>query len=132
MWTILPLIATSAASGTPGPVTSLNAGEIFSFAFSALDLGVAGLMLLLFIQGKLHSSDELDHEREARREELAHEREARKKAEDQRDEALRVATDQVVPLLTTFNASVSALLPILQGIVHTQEEARHHDEHRRR
>jgi len=42
--------------------------------------------------------------------------------EEQRDEALKLARDQVVPLLTTFNASVASRLPILQDVVRQQEE----------
>lgn len=38
------------------------------------------------------------------------------RAEEERDEALRIARDQLVPVLVAFNASVSALLPILQDM----------------
>ncbi len=38
------------------------------------------------------------------------------------DEALKLARDQAVPLLTTFNATVASLLPILKGVVRQQEE----------
>jgi hypothetical protein len=41
--------------------------------------------------------------------------------EAERDDALRVARDQLVPVLFAFNASVSALLPILQEIVRNRE-----------
>lgn len=97
----------AAASGTePAASLGVSGAEIFSIVFSGLDLGVAGLMLLLFIQGKLHSSDEIDHEREAR-----------KKAEDQRDEALDFIRDRLAPLVESFTASTGSLLPILQALV---------------
>jgi hypothetical protein len=42
-------------------------------------------------------------------------------AEEQRDDALRVANEQVVPLLVSFNATVTALLPLLQELVSRRE-----------
>jgi hypothetical protein len=39
------------------------------------------------------------------------------KAEEQRDEALKIAQVQIVPLLTTFSATTTALLPLLQELV---------------
>lgn len=41
--------------------------------------------------------------------------------EDQRDDALRIAQDQIVPLLVQFNATISALLPLLQNLVSRHE-----------
>ena len=42
-------------------------------------------------------------------------------AEESRDDALRVAQTQIVPLLVTFNATVAALLPLLQEMVSRRE-----------
>lgn len=39
------------------------------------------------------------------------------KAEEQRDEALKVSQEQIVPLLSQFVGTTSALLPVLQQIV---------------
>jgi hypothetical protein len=44
------------------------------------------------------------------------------RAEEQRDEALKIARDQVVPLLTTFNATVASLLPILQELARYRDD----------
>lgn len=43
------------------------------------------------------------------------------KAEEQRDEALKIAQTQLVPLLASFTATVSALLPLLQDLVRERE-----------
>src|ERR1700761_724183 len=40
---------------------------------------------------------------------------------EQRDDAIKIAQTQVVPLLTSFNATMTALLPLLQRLVADQE-----------
>lgn len=41
--------------------------------------------------------------------------------EEERDDALKIAQTQLVPLLISFNATVSALLPLLQELVSRRE-----------
>jgi len=41
--------------------------------------------------------------------------------EEQRDDALKIAQTQIVPLLVQFNATVAALLPLLQELVSRRE-----------
>lgn len=48
----------------------------------------------------------------------------KQQAEDQRDEALTVARDQVAPMLSSFIATTSALIPILQEIIREQPRRR--------
>lgn len=43
------------------------------------------------------------------------------RAEEERDEALRIARDQMVPLLSSFVATTSTLVPLLQEIVLARE-----------
>jgi len=43
------------------------------------------------------------------------------RAEEQRDEALKIAQTQLVPMLVQFNATVSALIPLLQDLVARRE-----------
>ena len=101
MW--LPYYSLAAEAAT---ASTLSSGEILQTILSAVNLGVLGVVFWLFIRGQLHSSDEMDHEREARQ-----------KAEEQRDEALRFNRDQVAPLLSDFVHATGSLLPILQGLV---------------
>jgi len=105
MWPQYISLAATALTASPAPET-VNAGEIFQLITSALNLGVLGVVFWLFINGRLHSSDELEHEREARQ-----------KAEQQRDDALEFTRDQVTPLLSDFVHATGSLLPILQALV---------------
>ena len=91
--------------------TALSSGEILQTILSAVNLGVLGIVFWLFVRGQLHSSEEMDHEREARL-----------KAEEQRDDALKVAREQLVPALVAFNATMAALVPLLQEMVRGQED----------
>lgn len=105
MWLHYFTLAATALTAAPAPET-VNTGEIFQFITSALNLGVLGVVFWLFINGRLHSSGELDRE-------VA----ARQKAEGELAEALKFTRDQVTPLLSDFVHATSALLPILQGLV---------------
>jgi hypothetical protein len=49
----------------------------------------------------------------------------KQQAEEQRDEALKIATHELVPLLTSFTATTSALIPLLQEVVRNQEGGGH-------
>lgn len=50
--------------------------------------------------------------------------EEKHEAEQQRDAALKIAQEQVVPLLTSFVGTTSALLPLLQELVAMREDLR--------
>lgn len=122
-WFSYALLATSV---TPlGTAT----GDIVSYilGYGVLGIGAVLLVLRIIVPGK-----SVNEAVERGRADLVTENTRliaeKTQAEKQRDEALKIATDQVVPLLVQFNASVSALLPILQGIVRTQEEEAHHRE----
>jgi hypothetical protein len=45
----------------------------------------------------------------------------KQEAEEQRDDQLKMAQTQLVPLLVNFTATTSALIPLLQQVVRTQE-----------
>src|SRR5262249_15743954 len=97
------------------------AGDLVSYI---LGYGVLGVVALAFAfryivpKGAVEEARaDLIKENERLRQEKAH-------AEDQRDEALRIAQTQIVPLLTSFNATSSALLPLLQELVRYREVGR--------
>jgi citrate synthase len=101
--------AASLAAETP----AISGGEIVQAATTALNLGVLGLVFWLLIQGRLHT----DSENDRLAAELDRAVAEKNKAEEQLSEALRFARDDLAPMLLAFNASVSALLPILQELV---------------
>lgn len=100
MWAYLAASASTAADA------AVNPAEILQIIVSVANLGVLGVVFWLFVNGKLHSSGEMDREVETR-----------KKAEDQRDEALGFLRDHLAPLVADFTRSTSSLLPILQALV---------------
>lgn len=93
--------------------SALSGGEVLQAATTALNLGVLGVVFWLLVQGRLHTDAETDRLAT----ELARAVAEKDKAEVQLAEALRFARDDLAPLLTTFNATVAALLPILQQMV---------------
>jgi citrate synthase len=101
--------AASLAAETP----AISGGEIIQAATTALNLGVLGLVFWLLIQGRLHTDSENDRLVAELNRAVAE----KDKAEEQLSEALRFARDDLAPMLLAFNASVSALLPILQELV---------------
>jgi hypothetical protein len=111
-----------AADITPiDSVTSSVTSYILSF-------GLPGIVILAFAFGFIHPKGALQKARDEARRDLETENkrllEEKRHAEEQRDAALAMARDHVVPLLTSFNASVSALLPVLQELVHQREGRR--------
>lgn len=132
-WSVL-LLASSLASGpTAGSVTPADAasGSLVSYVLSYGVVGVAAVVMAgLFWKGwRLISPAREAEMRQAVREEARadllkdNERTSARadKAEGQRDEAMRFASDQLVPLLTSFTATTSALIPLLQELVRHQE-----------
>jgi hypothetical protein len=98
----------------------LSGADIVQYVITAVNLGVLGIVFWLFVQGKIHSDSEIGRLTTENTRLIAE----KAKSEDQRDEALKVAREDIVPLLTSFTATTSALLPLLQDLVRRQEERR--------
>jgi hypothetical protein len=113
-------------AGTPGgSVTPIGTatGDIVTYILSFGPLGIVALALAfryLVPKGTVEAAraDLLN--------ELERVRAEKTKAEEQRDEALRIAQTQLVPLLTSFTATASALLPLLQELVRYREDPHGH------
>lgn len=117
------------AQGVPASVTPADAASesLVGYILGFGPLGVVALALawLTFKGWRLISPDGEAAIRKAAREEsradLVAERDRilteKQQAEDQRDEALQVARDQLTPLLQSFVATTSVLVPILQEII---------------
>jgi hypothetical protein len=108
------------------PVDSAT-GSLVSYV---LNFGILGIVAVAFaFRFIVPRSAVVDAEARARAD-LIKEQERilaeKSRAEEQRDEALRIANTQLVPLLISFNGTVSALLPVLQEVV------RRHDDVNRR
>ena len=113
------LLATYVASVSPvDSATGSIVGYILGF-------GPIGIIALAFAFRFIVPRSAVDEAKDQARADLVKENERLIKekahAEEQRDDALRVANDQVVPLLISFNATVSALLPLLQELVSHRE-----------
>lgn len=110
-------------AGTEVTPVGQATGDIVSYI---LGYGVLGIVAVAFAfryivpRGAVEAARaDLIAENKRLREEKAH-------AEEQRDEALRIAQTQLVPLLTSFTATSSALLPLLQELVRYREVGRGH------
>jgi hypothetical protein len=116
---LLPVLLADSPSVTPvGTVTS----DLVSYI---LGYGVVGIVALAFAFRFIVPASVVKEAREQARADIKAELErvlAEKRAvEEQRDEALRVARDQFVPILTSFTASASSLIPLLQELVSRRE-----------
>ena len=124
----MPWLAVLAASVTPVDAAT---GSITGYILGFGPLGIFALTMayLLFRGWRLLSPAAVTAERIAARDEgrtdllkeLDRALADKHQAEEQRDDALRVARDQFVPLLVQFNATVAALLPLLQEMVSRRE-----------
>ena len=115
-WTLLSDIT---ASVSPvGTATSDIVTYILSF-------GPVGVVALAFAFRFIVPAKAVDDAAHRAREDLIAERgrliDEKTRAEEQRDDALRLAQTHLVPLLTTFTATTSALLPLLQELVSRRE-----------
>jgi hypothetical protein len=119
-----------AAALSPGPtsVTPVDsaANSIVGYITGFGCLGIVALALAFgwLKPGRISERDREKDRAEARADlEKALERALAEKrqAEDQRDEELRMARDQIVPLLSSFTATTTALIPLLQELVRHQE-----------
>lgn len=115
----MPWLAFLAASVTP--VDSATA-SIVSYI---LGFGPIGIIALAFAFRFIVPRSAVDEAKEQARRDLVEENKRliaeKAHAEESRDDALRVAQTQIVPLLVTFNATVAALLPLLQEMVSRRE-----------
>jgi hypothetical protein len=112
----LPLIA--AESVTP---VGAAAGNIVSYI---LGYGVLGVVALAFAFRYIVPRGSVDAARADLIAELDRVRAEKIHAEEQRDEALRIAQVQLVPLLSSFTTTTSALLPLLQEVIRHREHDR--------
>ena len=90
-----------------------------------LSFGPVGVIALAFAFRFIVPAKAVDEAASRARADLIAERERlieeKTRAEEQRDDALRIAQTHLVPLLTTFTATTSALLPLLQELVSRRE-----------
>lgn len=114
-----PLIVSLAASVTPVDAAT---GSIVGYV---LGFGPIGIIALAFAFRFIVPKSAVDEAKDQARRDLVEENkrliEEKSKAEEARDDALKIAQTQIVPLLVTFNATVSALLPLLQELVSRRE-----------
>lgn len=97
--------------------------------------GVLGYLALALVFGWLKPGRTAERERAQARADLEAELTRvlaeKKQAEAQRDEALKFARDDMVPLLSSFTATTTALIPLLQEVVRNQEAGGGHSGPRR-
>ena len=90
-----------------------------------LGFGPIGIIALAFAFRFIVPRSAVDEAKDQARRDLLKENERliteKTHAEEQRDDALRIAQEQIVPLLVSFNATVAALLPLLQELVSRRE-----------
>jgi hypothetical protein len=113
------LLATYVASVSPvDAATGSVVGYILGF-------GPIGIIALAFAFRFIVPRSAVDEAKDQARRDLLKENERliteKTHAEEQRDDALRIAQEQIVPLLVSFNATVAALLPLLQELVSRRE-----------
>lgn len=92
------------------PLAASN--SIFDPVSEWANFGVLGLVMLGLLTGWLSAKPTTD----LYKEQLATALIDKAKAEGQRDAALEITQDKVIPLLTEFNSTTQALLPLLQNM----------------
>lgn len=96
-------------------------GDIITYI---LGYGVLGVATVLFVFRVIVPAKAID----TARADLVKENERliaeKTRAEEQRDAALQIAQTQIVPLLASFTATTTALLPLLQDLVSMREDLR--------
>jgi hypothetical protein len=117
----LVLTAVIAYAAAGGPVDAATS----SLVNYILGYGILGVAVLAFMVGLIVPRKALSDARKEAREDLERENgrliEQNRILAEQRDDAVKIAQTQVVPLLTSFNATMTALLPLLQRLVAEQE-----------
>jgi hypothetical protein len=122
-------LAMMLASGPGSSVTPIAsaASDILSYILGYGVLGVVALaMAFRYLIPRSSHDAAIKAARADLLDELERVRAEKVHAEQQRDEALRVAQTELVPLLSTFTAATTALLPLLQELVRHQEGERGH------
>ena len=116
-----------ASAFTQGPGSSVTpidtaTSDIISYI---LGYGVLGIAAVLFVLRIIVPRSAVDEAKDQARRDLVEENKRliteKQHAEEGRDDALRIAQTQIVPLLVSFNATVAALLPLLQELVSRRE-----------
>jgi hypothetical protein len=118
VWLTILLETAPATAVTP---IGTAAGDLVSYI---LGYGVLGVVAVAFAFRYIVPRGAVEAARADLIDELERVRSEKVHAEEQRDEALRIAREQVVPLLVSFNATTSALLPLLQEMVVIQSATR--------
>lgn len=98
--------------------------ELLQIITSTANLGILAVVFWLFVGGKLHSSAEIER-LEAEKTRIVAEK---AKSDEQRDAAMEIAQREIVPLLSSFTAATSSLLPILQDLVRARDDDRRYRE----
>jgi hypothetical protein len=115
----LAVLAAHASSVTPvDAATGSLVGYILGF-------GPIGIIALAFAFRFIVPRSAVDEAKDQARADLVEENKRliteKTHAEEKADEALRIAQVQIVPLLVQFNATIAALLPLLQELVSRRE-----------
>jgi hypothetical protein len=108
-------------SSSVSPVDAAT-GSIVGYV---LGFGPIGIIALAFAFRFIVPKSAVDEAKDQARADLVEENKRliaeKQHAEESRDDALRIAQVQIVPLLVSFNATVAALLPLLQELVSRRE-----------
>lgn len=115
-WLTILLLA-STPSGDVTPIATATS-DLVSYI---LGYGVLGVVAVAFAFRYIVPKGAVEAARADLIAELERVREEKHHAEEQRDEALKIAQTQIVPLLTSFTATTSALMPLLQELVRYRE-----------
>jgi hypothetical protein len=126
----LPVLASSVSVLVPLPVLAESVSPVSSAAGDIMDYilgyGVLGVAAVLFTLRIIVPRSAVDDAKAQARTDLLEENrrliEERNAADRRADEQLRFAQDQLVPLLVSFNATVAALLPVLQDLTRQRED----------
>jgi hypothetical protein len=106
------------------PIDSAT-GSIVGYILNYGVLGVVALALAFrFLVPRSAIEEARDQARGDLEKELGRVLAEKTRIEEERDEALKVAQVQLVPLLVQFTATTSALIPLLQELVRSQEGRR--------
>lgn len=112
------------AAGNPTSLTPVDAATTSILGYVS-GFGILGYLVLALVFRWLVPGRTAERDRAQARADLEAELgrvlAEKKHVEEQRDDALKFARDDLVPLLTSFTATTSALIPLLQEVVRSQE-----------
>jgi hypothetical protein len=108
-------------------------GDIITYV---LGYGVLGIVAVALAFGFLVPKSAVEKARDQARADISAELqrtiEEKRDVEEQRDEAMKIAQTQIVPLLVSFTATATSLIPLLQELVRYREALRDRDSRDRR